>query len=69
MKFGHFEASFGKRKGKSNDACRRLLESMSYTKMAFRGGLRPQTVAYMPLYTKIASTPPLPGLVTSRING
>ena len=37
-------------------------------KMAFKGGLRPQKVAYMPLYTKIASTPPLPRLVTSRIN-
>ena len=30
MKFGRFKASFGKRKGKSNDACRRLPESMSY---------------------------------------
>ena len=28
MKFGHFKSSFGKRKGKSNDACRRLPESM-----------------------------------------
>ena len=68
MKFGHFKVSFGKRKSKSNDACRRLPESMSHTKMVFKGGLRFQKVAYMPLHTKIASTPPLPRLVTSRIN-
>ena len=29
MKFGRFKAPFGKRKGKSNDACRRLPEPMS----------------------------------------
>ena len=57
-----------KRKGKSNDACRRLPKSMSIQKMAFTGGFRLQKVAYMPLYTKIASTPPLPWLVTNRIN-
>ena len=37
MKFGHFKESFGKRKGKSNDACRRFLESMSCTKNGFQG--------------------------------
>ena len=29
MKIGRFKASFGKRKGKSNDTCMRLPESMS----------------------------------------
>ena len=37
MKSGHFKASFGKRKGKSSDACRCLLESISYTKHGFQG--------------------------------
>ena len=32
MTFGHFKVSFGKRKGKSNDTCRHLPESMSQTK-------------------------------------
>ena len=51
MKFGHFEASFGKRKGKSNDGCRRPLESMIYTKNGFQGMFgTPKSGIYAPVH-------------------
>ena len=34
MKFGRFKASFGKRKGKSNDACRQASSGVSELKFS-----------------------------------
>ena len=51
MKFGHFKASFGKRKGKSNDACRHLLESIGYTKNGSQGRFEtPKSGIYAPVH-------------------
>ena len=59
MKFEHFKASFGKRKGKSNGVCRRLLESMSYTKNGFQGRFEtPKSGIYAPVHKNSKSPSP-----------
>ena len=64
MKFGHLKASFGKKRVNLMMPIGVLLSQSVIQKMAFRGGI----YGIYGLYTKIANTPPLPMLVTSRIN-
>ena len=60
MKFGHFKASFGKRKGKSNDACGHLLESISYTKNGFQGRFETaKSGIYAPVHKNSKHSSPL----------
>ena len=60
MKFERFKASFGKRKGKSNDTCRRLLESMGYAKNGFQERFEtPKSGIYAPVHKNSKYPSPL----------